>query len=233
MDSATEKNAGNNAFPRHVILTNITTFAALEKEPSPRLLDIAWDPEVFFGSHEAFCLTHTRNTQSPSISANIGSLNSTMAPIDYLLHESSTGYSVFKVTIQADSANDQMTEWQEGTLQLDKFGKMVKVVCFVPFENTAQALENANSLSEGSCSDLLKETLEANLLTAGKEDKSKVTLGVADKALAGIVMHFFPNIECNTGEASEVVVDLLRGLRQHAPKLLRQAQEVSVSTTRR
>jgi nucleolar protein 56 len=51
---------------------------------------------------------------------------------------------------------------------------------------------------------------------------------VSDKNLAGSIKAEFPGVECETGETSEVVADLLRGLRLHAPKLLKGLQEGDV-----
>lgn len=58
--------------------------------------------------------------------------------------------------------------------------------------------------------------------------KKKIILGVSDKNLAGSIKAEFPGVECETGETSEVVADLLRGLRLHAPKLLKGLQEGDV-----
>ena len=65
-----------------------------------------------------------------------------------------------------------------------------------------------------------------NLPRIGK--KNKVTLGVSDKNLAGSIKAAFPGLECETGDTSEIVQDMLRGIRQHAPKLLKQLQEGDV-----
>ena len=46
--------------------------------------------------------------------------------------------------------------------------------------------------------------------------------------MAGSIKAEFPGVECETGETSEVVADLLRGLRLHAPKLLKGLQEGDV-----
>lgn len=92
--------------------------------------------------------------------------------------------------------------------------------------NAAQALENANDISEGIASDYLRSLLEVNFPNPSK--KKKLVLGVADKNLAGSIKAAFPNVECETGDTSEVVQDLLRGLRLHAPKLLKQLQEGDV-----
>lgn len=87
----------------------------------------------------------------------------------------------------------------------------------------AQALENANDISEGLASEYLISLLEVNLPKSGK--KQKITLGVSDRGLAGSIKAAFPGLECETGETSEIVMDLLRGLRQHAHKLLKQLQD--------
>ena len=90
----------------------------------------------------------------------------------------------------------------------------------------AQALENANDISEGIASEYLTSLLEVNLPKAGK--KNKVTLGVSEKNIAGSIKAAFPGVECETGDTSEIVADMLRGIRQHAPKLLKQLQEGDV-----
>jgi len=90
----------------------------------------------------------------------------------------------------------------------------------------AQALDNANDVSEGIASEYLTSLLEVNLPKASK--KHKVTLGVSDRNLAGSIKAAFANVECETGDTSEIVQDMLRGVRQHAPKLLKQLQEGDV-----
>lgn len=58
-----------------------------------------------------------------------------------------------------------------------------------------------------------------------------ITLGVADKTLAGSIKGAFPHLRCETGDTSEIVQDLLRGLRLHSPKLLKQLQEGDMERT--
>jgi len=128
--------------------------------------------------------------------------------------------------MQPDTVGNKLKEVQEQVKDLAHFGKMVKLVSFAPFQGAQQALENANDISEGIVSDYLKTVLEANLPKASK--KSKVTLGVSDRALAGGIKDSFPGIECETGETSQIVADLLRGLRTHSQKLLMQLQEGDV-----
>ena len=75
-------------------------------------------------------------------------------------------------------------------------------------------------------SEYLRSLLEINLPKLGK--KNKVVLGVADKNLAGSIKATFPGIECETADTSELVGDLLRGLRLHSAKLLKQLQDGDV-----
>lgn len=90
--------------------------------------------------------------------------------------------------------------------------------------NAAQTLENINLVSEGIMPDYLRSTLELNLpQTSG--NKSKIVLGVQDKKLAGEISSTFKGVECETSDTSDVVADLLRGIRVHAEKLLKGLQD--------
>ncbi|KAK2628912.1 hypothetical protein QTJ16_002015 [Diplocarpon rosae] len=149
-----------------------------------------------------------------------------MADINYLLHESSVGYAIFEVVHQADVVGNRLKEVQDASQDLAKFGKMVKLVNFAPYRGAAEALENINDVSEGVLSEYLRSNLELNLPKPSK--KKKVVLGVSDKNLAGSIKASFPGVDCETSETSEVVADLLRGLRFHAGKLLKGLQDGDV-----
>ncbi|EKD14996.1 uncharacterized protein L3040_003807 [Drepanopeziza brunnea f. sp. 'multigermtubi'] len=149
-----------------------------------------------------------------------------MTDINYLLHESAVGYAIFEVVHQADTVGNRLKEVQDASQDLAKFGKMVKLVNFAPYRGAAEALENVNDVSEGVLSEYLRSNLELNLPKPSK--KKKVVLGVSDKNLAGSIKASFPGVDCETGETSEVVADLLRGLRFHAGKLLKGLQEGDV-----
>ena len=53
---------------------------------------------------------------------------------DYLLHEGPMGYSVFKVVHKADTVGNRLKEVQDSMQDLSRFGKMVDLVSFLPFE---------------------------------------------------------------------------------------------------
>ncbi|CAZ81173.1 unnamed protein product [Tuber melanosporum] len=143
-----------------------------------------------------------------------------MAAVDYLLQETSVGYGLYQVVQQPDTIGNRLKEVQEATQDLSRFGKMIKLVSFAPFQGAAQALENANDISEGIANDHLKALLELNLPKGRK--KKKAVLGISDKNLAGSIKATFPGVDCET---NEVVQDLLRGLRLWGPKLLKQLQD--------
>ncbi|TEA18460.1 Nucleolar protein 56 [Colletotrichum sidae] len=156
-----------------------------------------------------------------------------MAAVNYLLYEAPMGYGVFHVEHQPDSIGLRQKEAQETIADLSRFGKMVKLVNFTPFEygfpeglrlvTGKQALDEINHISEGLMTDHLKSVLELNLpQTSGK--KSKVTLAVAEKNLASAIKSTFPGVDCETSETSEVAGDLLRGVRLHADRLLKGLQ---------
>jgi nucleolar protein 56 len=152
-----------------------------------------------------------------------------MSSVDYLLHESSVGYAVFSVRLASDTIGARLKEVQDAHTDLARFDKLIQLVSFAPFQGAAQALENANDVSEGIMSDYLKTVLEANLPKSGKKDKKKVVLGVGDKGLAGSIKAGFPGVECETPDTSELCGDLLRGLRLHAEKLLKDLQTGDIS----
>ena len=66
----------------------------------------------------------------------------------YVLYEHATGYAVFQ-SIAAEDIGSQLDEVQQSMLDLAKFGKVLKLLSFSPFKSGANALENANSVSEG------------------------------------------------------------------------------------
>ena len=104
---------------------------------------------------------------------------------------------------------------------------MVELVSFAPFQGATQALENANDISEGIASNYLKTVLEANLPKPSK--KGKIVLAVSDKNLAGSIKAALSYLECETPETSEIAGDLLRGVRLHSQKLLKQLQDGDVA----
>ena len=66
----------------------------------------------------------------------------------HALFETASGYAIFKVNFKEDIGS-RSTAVQDSIDDLAKFGKMVSLTSFSPFKSAAQALENANDISEG------------------------------------------------------------------------------------
>lgn len=57
-----------------------------------------------------------------------------MAQVSHVLYEAPMGYGVFQVEHQADSIGLRSKETQEAIEDLARFGKMVKLINFTPFQ---------------------------------------------------------------------------------------------------
>ncbi len=69
----------------------------------------------------------------------------------YLLYESASGYSLFEA-YGLDEIGQSADAVQESVLDLNRFGKVVKLVAFKPYSSAADALEQCNAVSEGMLS---------------------------------------------------------------------------------
>ena len=91
-------------------------------------------------------------------------------------------------------------------------------------------MEELHKIAAGNLSDHLRSFLELNVPKTSK--KAKAVLGVSDKTLAGNIKAAFTTIECETGDTNEIVADMLRGLRLHSEKLLKQVREGDTNIAR-
>ncbi|KAI8373670.1 hypothetical protein BD560DRAFT_393993 [Blakeslea trispora] len=132
---------------------------------------------------------------------------------NYILFETASGYALFE-RLQSEEIGSKLESVQASIADLSKFSKMLKLKSFAPFKNAADALENANDVSEGIVNPSLKAFLEMNLPKAGK--KTKVCLGVGEKNLAGAIKAAL-SIDC---ASDELVQDMVRGIRKWAEKML-------------
>ncbi|KAF8951110.1 hypothetical protein BGZ52_000257, partial [Haplosporangium bisporale] len=173
--------------------------------------------------HECYrrCYSHCDNRYECAAAPALSVLFAFLTPlllVNYFLYESSSGYALFE-RLESEEIGSKLADVAAAASDLTKFGKMVKLKSFAPFKSAAHALENMNDVSEGIMNDHLKAFLEMNLPKPGK--KSKVVLGVTEKSLAG-------SIKEGLGydvDASEIVLDLVRGVRLFGDKLLKQLKE--------
>ena len=110
-----------------------------------------------------------------------------MAPSLFLLFESASGYALF-LRNEADETALELVDVQRRCIDASMFARMVHFRALMPFRSAADALEQANAVSEGICSPLLQEFLKANLPTIRKKGKKqKFQLGVIDEKLAASI----------------------------------------------
>ena len=151
--------------------------------------------------------------------------------VSHLLFETASGYAIFEAKLHEDIGSRSQAV-QDSINDLGKFGKMVSLVSFSPFKSAAQALENINDISEGMflcqiplmslaeryagiINDHLKSLLELVLSKPSKG--SSVVLGVSDNVLSRTIKAEL-NINCDVSNKTQ---ELIRGIRLHAPKLLK------------
>ncbi|KAI0715662.1 Nop-domain-containing protein [Cerioporus squamosus] len=135
----------------------------------------------------------------------------------HALFETATGYAVFEVKLH-DAVGSLEKAVQSSIDDYSKFSKMVSLVSFAPFQNAAHALENMNDISEDTVNPYLQSVLELNL---SKPKKGSSVVLVANPHLA-------PEIKKQLGitcAPAEIATDILRGIRQHAAKLLKGMQD--------
>jgi hypothetical protein len=73
----------------------------------------------------------------------------------YLLFESASGYGLFHA-YGIDEIGQSVEAVRSSVLDLDRFGKAVKLTAFNPFSSAVDALNQCNAISEGSPSPLPK-----------------------------------------------------------------------------
>lgn len=87
----------------------------------------------------------------------------------FILFEAASGYSLFEVT-GLDELQAQADAVQQAVSDMNRFGRVVKLIAFVPFKSAADALEQVNAVSEATMTDELKNFLELNLPKVSSAD---------------------------------------------------------------
>lgn len=139
----------------------------------------------------------------------------------YLLYESAAGYAVF-VKKEFEEAAELSEEVQASMQDAKTFSKMVSLVSWSPFQDAEEALEQVNAISAGMPTEVLMNFLELNLPKA----KKKYQLGVYDPELAKALSDKFSVTHGQT------VRELLRAIRLHFSKLVKDLTEVDMDKAR-
>ncbi|XP_028788150.1 nucleolar protein 56-like [Neltuma alba] len=133
----------------------------------------------------------------------------------YLLHESASGYALFHAH-GLDEIGQNTEAVRNSVSDLNRFGKVVQLAAFSPFQSALDALKQCNSVSEGLLTDELRSFLEINLPKVKEGKKAKFSLGVVDPKIGSQVSEV-TKIPC---QSNEFVGELLRGVRLHFDRFL-------------
>jgi RNA processing factor Prp31 len=110
---------------------------------------------------------------------------------------------------------------QKAVNDLDRFKKMVTFEAQYSFKTAEEALENMQAIAHNKCSPALKAFLKSNLASSSSSKKQKFSLGIMDPRL-GPQIHEEAGI---TASFNDTIVELLRGIRAHYPKLLKKVND--------
>jgi nucleolar protein 56 len=131
----------------------------------------------------------------------------------YTLLECAAGYALFEV-VAFDEIGNLLDGNMDTVTDLSRFGRAVKLKAFSPFESAAEALENANAVSEHAMTGTLHNFLELHLPKIGgsKKKTAPFSLGVIDPGLATAIVEGLPGITCRS---DETIREIVRGCRLH------------------
>ncbi|KAL5724426.1 snoRNP complex protein nop56 [Ranunculus cassubicifolius] len=135
----------------------------------------------------------------------------------YILHESASAYSLFQAH-GIDEIGQNTEAVKNSVVDLNRFGKVVKLLAFLPYESALDALNQINAVSEGLMTDQLRNFLELNLPTIKEGKKPKYSLGVADPKIGSHIQEV-TKIPC---QSNEFINELIRGVRQHFEKFVKE-----------
>lgn len=133
----------------------------------------------------------------------------------YLLYESASGYALL-LAHGLDEIGQNTDAVRNSVVDLNRFGKVVKLAAFSPFESALDALKQCNAVSEGHMTDELRNFLEITLPKVKEGKKPKFSLGVSEPKL-GSHIHEETKIPC---QSNEFILELLRGVRLHFDKFI-------------
>ncbi|CAA2989126.1 nucleolar 56-like [Olea europaea subsp. europaea] len=133
----------------------------------------------------------------------------------YILYESASGYGLL-LAHGLDEIGQNTEAVRSSVTDLNRFGKVVKLAAFSPFDSALDALNQCNAVSEGQMTAELRNFLELTLPKVKEGKKPKFSLGVAEPKL-GSHIYEVTKIPC---QSNEFVLELLRGVRMHFDKFI-------------
>ncbi|KAL4192916.1 hypothetical protein AMTRI_Chr06g174360 [Amborella trichopoda] len=138
----------------------------------------------------------------------------------YLLYESASGYSLF-CAHGLDEIGQDTEGVRNSVLDLNRFGKVVKLTAFQPFASAVDALNQCNAVSEGELTDELRNFLELNLPKVKDGKKPKFSLGVSDTKIGSHISEV-TGVPCHS---SKFDLELIRGIRMHFDRFIKELKQ--------
>lgn len=139
----------------------------------------------------------------------------------YLLYESAAGYALFLKKEFEETAETE-EEVQNALLDPKKFGKMMGLHAWLPFQDAEDALSQTNAVAAGEATEELVNFLEMNL----PKKKKSYQLGVYDPELGKALAEQFPITH------GQSVKELLRGCRAHFGRLVKALSDSDLDKAR-
>jgi nucleolar protein 56 len=144
----------------------------------------------------------------------------------FTLLEAAAGYALFEV-VAFEEIGNLLDGNMDTVTDLARFGRAIKLKAFTPFESAAEALDNANAISEHAMTDTLHNFLELHLPKVGAAGKKKTktapfSLGVIDPGLATAIMEGLPGITCRS---DDTIREIGRGCRLHLSTFIKGLSE--------
>ncbi|GMH25150.1 hypothetical protein Nepgr_026993 [Nepenthes gracilis] len=135
----------------------------------------------------------------------------------YLLFESSSGYALF-LAHGIDEIGQNTEAVRNSVSDLNRFGKVLQLTAFSPYDSALDALNQCNAVSEGMMTNELRNFLELNLPKPKvKDSEPSFVLGVADPKIGAHISEE-TKIPCRS---NEFVLELLRGVRLHFERFIK------------
>lgn len=119
----------------------------------------------------------------------------------FVLFEHASGYALFRI-----KGFDQIQKDPKVATDASVFGSVARLQAFAPFSSGANAIDNANCVSEGVVHDDLRVFLESNLPL---EKKNKIALGIVDGRLGAAIIEGI-GINCITAGTVPEIVRLIK-----------------------
>ncbi|EER97682.1 hypothetical protein BDA96_02G426900 [Sorghum bicolor] len=138
----------------------------------------------------------------------------------YLLFEVASGYALFHA-YGIDEIGQSVDAVRASVLDLQRFGKAIRLTGFSPFSSAMDAINQCNAISEGIMTDELRNFLELNLPKVKEGKKAKYSLGVTEPKVGSHITEA-TGIPC---QSNEFVQELLRGVRLHFDQFIDQLKK--------